>query len=171
MAWELRQNMMRVAVGILRNGIEAEDAVSDAIFKAYQQSEQLREKRHFKTWLTKIVVRCCYDVMRRHRNEILTDDFTAYDEPVLENEDGSVLELVKELPLHYREALILHYYEGYKAHEIAHVLSVPTVTILVRLSRGRKKLRTLLEKEDICYGKQTVRQNSVSQDKDGEYCH
>ncbi len=156
MAWELRHNMMRVALGILQQNANAEDAVSEALFKAYQNAHTLREERYFKTWIMRILVRCCYDMLRKHKREVLVEDFSVYDKPALENQEGSVFELLQALPLHYRDVLILHYYEGFKAKEIAHVLGLPTPTVLVRLARGRDRLRLLLEKEEAFYAEQSI---------------
>ena len=50
-AWELRLNMMRVALSILRNGADAEDAISEAILKACRSAGRLRTEEQFKPWL------------------------------------------------------------------------------------------------------------------------
>lgn len=155
-AWELRLNMMRVALSILRNGADAEDAISEAILKACRSAGRLRTEEQFKPWLISILVRCCYDILRKRKHELLAEDVASYREQVLENEQGSVFELLQELSPNYRNVLILHYYEGFKAKEIARVLSMPLGTVLVSLSRGRNKLRALLEKEDFAYAEKSI---------------
>ena len=152
-AWDLRQSMMRVAMSILHHSEDAQDALSEAILRACRNSSTLREEQYFKTWLMRILVRCCYDILRDRKREIVSNDCTLYDQPssVFENADGSVYELIQQLAPSYRKVLILYYYEGFKAKDIAGILSMPLGTVVVTLSRGRKKLRILLEKEETQY--------------------
>ena len=62
-------------------------------------------------------------------------------------EDGSVLDAVKALPENYRNAIYLHYYEGYTTAEIGRMLKVPTNTVLSWLRRARAQLQTMLKEE------------------------
>lgn len=63
-----------------------------------------------------------------------------------EREDLSyVWEAVKALPVPYREAIHLFYYEGYSTAQIAQILDQKESTVRSRLKRGREKLKPLLE--------------------------
>ena len=59
-------------------------------------------------------------------------------------EEESVMEELLQLPPIYRVVLYLHYYEGYKAQEIADMMKVSLSAVLSRLARGRKKLKDIL---------------------------
>ena len=61
--------------------------------------------------------------------------------------DGSVLDAVRALPDNYRDAIYLHYYEGYTAAEIGRLLGAPANTVLSWLRRGRGLLHTMLKEE------------------------
>ena len=61
-----------------------------------------------------------------------------------ELEDNPVLAAVQSLPLKYRNAIYLHYYEGYQVQEIAAMTGERPNAVSAHLSRGRKKLRSLL---------------------------
>lgn len=91
--------------------------------------------------------------MRRHNRQdtVALDDIT---EPVapaeatdreLEACAKGVLDRVMALPLEYREAIYLHYYEGYSIKQIAAIVHASESAVATRLSRGRSKLRTALE--------------------------
>ena len=54
---------------------------------------------------------------------------------------------IAQLPAGQREAITLYYYEGFSAQEVAQALGVPRPTACMRLSRGRKRLRWLIETE------------------------
>lgn len=58
--------------------------------------------------------------------------------------EGEVLAAVEELPVKYRTAIYLYYYESYSAQEIGRIMRVPTATVHTWLARGRQKLKTLL---------------------------
>jgi len=61
-----------------------------------------------------------------------------------EMQDDSLMTAVQSLPDKYRIPLYLHYYEGYKTHEIAEMLGECPATINTRIDRARGKLRTIL---------------------------
>lgn len=147
-AWDLRVNMTRVAISILHHGADAEDAVATAMLNAYKGAQALQEEDRFNAWVMRILVRCCHDLLRKRKREVLTEDMAAYDEPVLENTEGTLFEAILALPEAYRKVLVLFYYEGFKAKEIAKILSMPLGTVLVYLSRGRSKLKENLQWEE-----------------------
>ena len=62
-------------------------------------------------------------------------------------EDGSVLDAVRALPENYRNAIYLHYYEGYTAAEIGRMMGAPSNTVLSWLRRARAQLHTMLKEE------------------------
>ncbi len=63
----------------------------------------------------------------------------------LEARAEGILERVMALPLEYREAIYLHYYEGYSIKQIAAIVHASESAVATRLSRGRSKLRPALE--------------------------
>ena len=67
--------------------------------------------------------------------------------PDVREEDGSVLDAIRTLPENYRNAIYLHYYEGYTAAEIGRMMAVPTNTVLSWLRRARAQLHTMLKEE------------------------
>ena len=59
--------MYRVAWSYLGNNQDVEDAVQDAIVKAWEKRESLRRQEQFKPWLTRILVNQCKNVLRKRR--------------------------------------------------------------------------------------------------------
>ena len=57
------------------------------------------------------------------------------------------MDAVRALPGNYRNAIYLHYYEGYTAAEIGRMLGAPANTVLSWLRRGRAQLQTMLKEE------------------------
>ena len=58
------QTLYRVSMAILRNGADAEDAVSEAILTAFRRRETLREEKYFSTWLVRILINVCKKTLR-----------------------------------------------------------------------------------------------------------
>ena len=91
--------------------------------------------------------RCCHLI--EHTRAARQKD-TELDENIPAPEsgnDGSVLDAVRTLPENYRNAVYLHYYEGYTAAEVGRMLGAPTNTVLSWLRRARAQLHTLLKEE------------------------
>lgn len=150
-AWAFRVSLMRLAVSILHHTADAEDAVSTAMLNASRSAQTLRDEGTFNAWIMRILVRSCYDLLRKRKREVPTEDMAVYDGPALEGVGGTVFDAIQTLPDAYRRTLVLHYYEGFKAREIAHILSIPLGTVLVRLSRGRDRLKMILQETEVAH--------------------
>ena len=59
-----------------------------------------------------------------------------------------LMSAIHQLPTTFREVILLHYYQGYGITEIAEMMNLPEGTISSRLSRGRKKLESILKEGD-----------------------
>lgn len=145
--WELRTALLRLACAVLRNPQDAEDAVSQAVVRAFERLDTLRDDAAVRPWLMKITIRCCYERARRARREMPYQNLETLCPPVWSQEGGALVELIAHLPPGQREALVLYYYEGFSVEDIAYTLGVPRPTISMRLLRGRNRLRELIEQE------------------------
>ncbi len=143
---EAETTMYRVAKSIMVNESDCEDAVSEAVLKAYEKLNTLREERYFKTWLIRILINECYRKKRAQAKIIPLED---YAESLTVN-DESCSELygaVMKLKPRIRITVVLHYIEGYGVEEIAGILKIPAGTVKSRLHAGRKMLREELKNE------------------------
>lgn len=130
----------RVAVHNTRSASDAEDVTQEVFLRLLQCRKAFRDTEHLKAWLIRVTINLCKNHLRDTRREIPTADVP---EP-LHAESGSVLDAVRALPENERNAIYLHYYEGYTAAEIASILGSRTNTVLSWLRRGREKLREAL---------------------------
>ena len=109
-----------------------------------------------RSWLLRIVRNAFYDWLKRNRREETGTEFdeelhSSADETrtpdalLLDNADHELLrEAIAELPLEFREILVLRELEGFSYKEIADVTEVPLGTVMSRLARAREHLRTLV---------------------------
>ena len=134
----------RLALSQTRSTCDADDVVQDVFLKLFKDNTCFRSDEHLKAWLLRVAINRCRDITRAARQKD-----TELDEnlPAPEAADGSVLDAVRALPENYRNAIYLHYYEGYTAAEIGRMLGAPTNTVLSWMRRARTQLHTMLKEE------------------------
>jgi RNA polymerase sigma-70 factor (ECF subfamily) len=146
--------LYRLAVTILQDERDAEDALQDAYIRIFERIKGFQGKSALETWITAILVNVCRDRLRRRRvRRALPLDRLRH-----QAEGGDVTRdvgariqrqtlwsLVDRLDDKYRLPIILHYHEGWSCGEVAGILSVRTSTIYSRLNTARIQLRTMLQ--------------------------
>ena len=141
----LRGLLYRIARSYLNNDQEAEDAVQDALIKAWEKRKTLRDVRQFKPWMTRILSNRCRDILRKRKRWSfypLEEDTVRVEMPETEN---AVMEAMKKLKPELRIVMTLHYVDGYSIQEMAEALGIPEGTVKTRMRNARKQLsRTLL---------------------------
>lgn len=142
----LRSTLYYVSYGLLQNREDQDDAVQECIHKALRKRESLREDRYLKTWITRILINECHNVLRRKKREIPLEDIRPDAPPTAEY---GLYECVTDLEEKLRLPVILHYMEGYTTREVAQILRAPESTIKSRLARARKKLGQMLQQEEV----------------------
>ena len=140
--------LYRVSMSMLRNEQDAQDAVHDAILRAYENRRQLRQEEYFGTWLTRILINECHQQLRRRMRYADPGDTlpeaASRDDPYRSVEIG---ELIDSLPAKIRMTVILFYVEDYSVKEIKDILHIPEGTVKSRLNKGRKLLKDALEED------------------------
>ena len=139
-----------VARLILRSGDLAEDAVQEALVRAWQQLPSLRDPGRFDAWLHRLVVNACADQgrqLRRWSEQVRPLPM----EPSISDHTGSVADREQlergfsRLKVEQRAVLVLHYYSGFSAAEIARILGIPRGTARSRLHYATEAMRAALE--------------------------
>ena len=128
----------RVAFHNTENSADAEDITQEAFLRLLKTPKIFKDSEHIKAWLIRVTINLCHDHFRKAGTAKLTEE-TVEDKGV--SDVNPVLEAVKALPENYRNAIYLHYYEGYTAKEIGRILEAKENTVLSWLSRGRAALR------------------------------
>ncbi len=141
----LTDTAFAVAYLILGNSADCEDAMSEAILRAYEHRDRLKKRDSFRAWFLQILRNEAYNTMRRRRR--LTPVEELPEGPAPDADSAGRLDLkaaLRELTEDQRTALLLQQ-EGYELNEIGAILDVPVGTVKSRISRAKKTLRTLLE--------------------------
>ncbi|MDO4297627.1 MAG: sigma-70 family RNA polymerase sigma factor [Lachnospiraceae bacterium] len=140
---EMKSAMFYIAISILHSEWDAEDATANAILKAYENLDSLREPEKFRPWLLRILKNECCEYAKKNAKYVPQDKWELTEEFKPPNTD--LWNAMKELGEKDRLAILLFYLEGYKIREIAEVLEEPVGTVKSRLSRTRKTLKELLK--------------------------
>lgn len=120
----------RVAKSILNNEEDIEDAVSEAILKAYKNIQALKQEVFFKTWLIRIVINESNNLYKKRAKEIAVDKDHFKNIKVNDNyKDLSLYNAINSLDEDLRITTILFYFEDMKYKDIAKVLNVKEGTI------------------------------------------
>lgn len=143
---ETELTLYHVSKSLLQNETDCEDVVQEAILKAYERRNSLRNIEYFKTWLVRITINECYNFKRKYKNTIPYEDVTVNQEELNETHTELYLAL-QQLDEKKRLPIVLYYIEGYSLSEIAQILQIPNGTIKSRLSKGRKEIKEYLESE------------------------
>lgn len=135
-----KDSLSMIARSYFRNGMDAEDAVAQTVLDAWEKLDTLKKPAFFKTWLTKILINNCNDILRRRAKLVVLDTIPERDGA---EDDYSGLffdELMESLSQPVRTVVQLYYGEGFNTREIAELLELPTGTVTARLKRGRDAL-------------------------------
>jgi RNA polymerase sigma-70 factor (ECF subfamily) len=138
------------------NDHDAEDIAQEACVRAWQFRAGYRGGNS-RAWLLTIVRNTAYTWLRKNRPQTLVtlndDDLAEIEDPAahaaaFQNADVAVLRAaLEELPLEFREALVLRELEGFSYKEIADLADVPLGTVMSRLARARRQLQTIFQQK------------------------
>lgn len=143
-------DVLRVSYYYLRDRQKAEDVTQDVFVRLITNCPQLQPGKE-KAWLFKVALNKCRDYWRGawFRNTVLghpaMELFPAPDEIEGIARSESLARAVADLPVEFREVVLLHYYQGFGVTEIAEILDIAEGTVSSRLSRARKRLEKSLE--------------------------
>ncbi len=155
---EYSDMLFKLCFTILCNKTDAEDAVSDTIFKYITKSPVFNDAEHKKAWLIKIATNICKDKHRfRIRHPFVSLD--SISEFCTEETNRDIMECMLNLPDKYKTVIHLFYIEGYKTDEIADILDISATAVRKRLQYGRKLLKLEYEKEEEYEKRRFIRSN------------
>jgi RNA polymerase sigma-70 factor, ECF subfamily len=159
MLLESMNGLYSYALILTCNRAEAEDLVQEAYLRAFQAMGRLRADSSLKGWLFTILRNIWFNQLRKWRNgppmigiELGDGVSDSIEEPSKDSHDlyiskveaEQVRAAIQELPIGFREIILLREYEELSYQEIANILNCPLGTVMSRLGRARAKLRMVL---------------------------
>lgn len=141
--------MYTVALRMLGNPEDAQDATQDAFVKAYQRLTTFDTSYRFYSWMYRILVNECLNVNRDRRPEEPLDADVAgsgspFDSTVAAERRMQIDTALLQLTPEYRTVVVLRHFAGQSYEEIAEALAIPVKTVKSRLYTARQQLGELL---------------------------
>lgn len=135
----------RLCLVHLKNPADTEDIFQNVFLKYVLSPVVFESPEQEKAWLIRVTLNACKDLVKSFFRSRTVPLEELLDQPApLSEEHREVLEAVLALPPKYRDAVYLHYYEGYTAAEIGKLLGKNTNTVYTLLTRAREQLRKTL---------------------------
>jgi RNA polymerase sigma-70 factor (ECF subfamily) len=151
------QRLVAHIVGrIVQRREDVEDISQEVFMKIYRKLKLFRGDAKLSTWIAKIAYNTSISHVRGVKNDLSYDETPALvakerdealNQKVIEREEAKkyLLEMIEELPVHYRTVLTLFHLEEFSYREIEEITEMPEGTIKSYLSRARKILKEKLE--------------------------
>jgi RNA polymerase sigma-70 factor, ECF subfamily len=135
---------------------DARDATQDAFLTALRKLSSFRGEAAFTTWMHRVTVNACYDLLRKRQRNPLLDrggDFQHLEPPPApDHSDDTSLSIdvqraLRRVPPDFRIVMVLHDVQDLPQDEVAAILGIPVGTVKSRLHRGRVALAKALHAE------------------------
>lgn len=148
---EVKIKLYKTGISILKNDDDTCDAIQETLVSAYKNLKNLNEEKYFSTWIIRILINKCYDIIRKNKkitylNEKMQKEESGYYEMYC---DESELEkILNQIDSDLRTVVVLYYYDDLSVSEISDVLNIPEGTVKSRLARSRDKIYEIIKKEE-----------------------
>lgn len=140
--------ILRISYQYLKQTCDAEDICQSVFLKYITHNMSFDSVEHEKAWIIRTAINACKDHVKSayFRRTVALEDAAQVAAPAVP--DTWLQDAMKKLPEKYRLSLYLYYYEEYSAREIAEVMGVSESAVAQYLSRGRRKLRTMIADDE-----------------------
>jgi len=139
--------LFNVALRMLGAPEDARDATQTAFIRAYEHLDSYDRGRKFFTWIYRILMNECLNVLRTRRpSEPVPDDMTGESprgrlDPVdAEKRRKAIQSAILALPVDYRQVIVLRHFAELSYEEIAATIGIPVKTVKSRLFSARQRL-------------------------------
>lgn len=161
--YEYYQKVYALALQTVKNPADAEDVLQTTFIKAWRNLGSLQNPAAFNTWIQRITLNECTDLLRRRNPMFSVDQTDEDDAPLIEIESDLMLpeayaeqedlsarlrRIIFSLSDVQRQTITLFYFEGLKIPEIAEVMDCNENTVKSRLYLARKSIKTEIEEQE-----------------------
>lgn len=147
---ENQERFYKIAYSYVKNEDDALDIVHDAICKALQKIDTLKNIEVVKTWFYKILVNSAIDYIRKNNKYVSLSQEDMINEKISNDiySDIDLEQALDRLPEEYKSIIMLRYFEDMKIEEIANILQQNINTVKTKLYKGLRRLKIKINTED-----------------------
>ena len=151
---ELTDTAFAVSYLILGNRADCEDAMSEAILRAFEGRDKLKKRDSFRAWFLRILRNEAYTLLRQRRRLTPVEELMEEEAPQTDSAGRlDIKSALSQLTENQRTSLLLQQ-AGYDLNEIAEITDAPVGTVKSRISRAKKTVRAILEED--YHGKKAI---------------
>lgn len=146
---EYQEVLYKIAKSRLKCEDDICDVVQNTLISAYKYINTLKNNKHFKTWLIKILINKCNDFyLNNNKNVVEFETLKRSEEPITSDfaSDFGIEYLIDSLNDDDKTILTLYYSEGYNEKEISKILNINYSTVRTKIRRAKNKIAINLEK-------------------------
>jgi RNA polymerase sigma factor, sigma-70 family len=148
MAMPLREKLLNFARSMLRNDVDAEDAVQEAYLRLWTVRSQLDNHPNVGGFAMQALKNICIDRLRAEKYNLSLDNVNIVENSITpytytEQKDSATIirRIIDSLPETQRRVMMMRDVDGYELEEIADIMGAEAATVRVNLSRARKTVR------------------------------
>ena len=141
-----RENKLyRIAFSYVKNQEDALDCVQDALVKAMENIEKLKQEEHFDTWVVRILINTCKDCLSKKQYHFTYEESEQGVEMSYREEIMDLMKSLDALKDSEKELIYLRYFENQKIIEISQAMNIREGTVKSRLNRVLGRLRNSMQ--------------------------
>lgn len=146
-----KYKLYRMAYVYVKNETDALDIVQETVYKAFISIKSLNDDKYFSTWLNRILINTCIDMLRKKKQVIPIDEILKihHIQNGLIEEKLDLIEAIDRLDAPYKTVILLRYYSDLSLSQISETLQLPIGTVKSHIHRALKKLKLELVEEEI----------------------
>lgn len=149
---ENQDKFYRLAFSYVHNQEDALDAVQNAIYKALDQYETLKNENAVSTWFYRILVNESLMLLKHRKEEVLADDDSAMEIPYYEkgyDREDDLYDQINHLDVELQSIIKLRFFEELSLKEISDIMDMNLNTVKAKLYRGLKLLKQNILEVDV----------------------
>lgn len=145
---ESQEKLYHIAKSMLFSDDDCAEAISETIVKAFSKIHMLRTESYVDTWLVRILINECYNIMRHQKKVVSLEDYMMKDKKTEQKEYLDLYNAIGHLTDKERICIALYYLEGYSVKETAEILKTTESAVKNRLARARAKMKDELKEAE-----------------------
>lgn len=148
---EVKLKLYKTGISILKNDEDTCDAIQETLINAYKSLNTIKKNEYFSTWIMKILINKCYDIIRKNKKIINIDEKIKLEQDMyyeMYSQESELEVVLNKIDKDLKMVTVLYYYDDLSVREISEVLNIPEGTVKSRLSRARSKIYAILKEEE-----------------------
>ena len=144
---DIKLKMYKLSFSILQRDEDCADAIQETILKAYKSLHTLKKPEYFNTWIFRILINECHQVLRKKARLVPVDDVEDVCTPmhVSDYDSVDIRDAVDQLEEQLRTVIHLFYFQDIPILDIAEMLGITESAVKGRLFRARQQLLQMLD--------------------------